>query len=613
MMKRNLLTLIAALLLCTTLHAQEKKRWTVTFHANETIASEGYLVNKKKAGKWKYYDPSGKLTHYITYKNDLRNGWEMYYLPDNDTLRLVYNRNDVPDSTYKEWDIDGRLITSGFYKNGKRDSTWNFWKAIPSTGQNWVWMVPTFTISVSPGSGQKNKPAPKYVDPGRLVKTATYKNDELDGPYAEYDLTTAQQLISGAYKAGRKNGAFIEMTKDRKGYMEYTWRNDTLVKEAELWDASGRQRKKEYELRDGVKYGSYREWYDYSAVEKLTGSYRNGLREGLFTEFNSAGKKKLTYTYVAGVLQGERCDYDANGNIETRGYLKNSMYDSTFTEFYETGEKYWEGRCRNGLFEGEFTAFYKSGIAKEKGFYSNDVREGTVYGFTTDGRRQFTAGYKNGMLHGLYLEYHENGNVFISQQFLNDTFAGTPTYFNEKGKPIVYIAQNANSNGPLRVDEPIEVVVRTSNISRYYNGGYTATPVPVKPDLPALLRKRANEVLEMNRQRATALPGEEWVEVSERAEFPGGMEAFRQFVQKNAMYPQVEREMGIQGSLFMKITIDKTGTLTAIELLKALPGSTYTAKEAERVLKNSPKWKPAKKNGRAVDDEFTIRFKFVLE
>lgn len=613
-MKQVLLVLSAALLLCLNLHAQDKKRWSVVYHDNESIASEGFLLNKKKSGKWKYYDRSGKLTHYITYKNDLRHGWEMYYLPDNDTLRLVYNRNDVPDSTFKEWDIDGRLITSGFYKNGKRDSTWNFWKAIPSTGQNFVWMVPTFTFAVTPAKGQKSKPAPKYVDPGRLVKTVTYKNDELDGPYAEYDVVSAQQLISGTYKAGKKNGAFIEQSKDRQSYKEYTYRNDTLVKEAELWNATGNQRKKEYEVLNGVKNGSYREWYDYSTVEKLTGSYRNGLREGVFTEFTSSGKKKLSYTYVAGVLQGERCDYDAKGNIETRAYLKNSMYDSTFTEFYETGEKYWEGRCRNGLFEGEFTAFYKNGITKEKGFYSNDVREGAVYGFTTDGRKQYSAGYKNGMLHGLYLEYHENGNVFISQQFLNDTFAGTPTFFNEKGKPIVYVAQNANSNDPFRVDEPIEVVIRQSNVLRIYGGGgYTTTPAPVKPDLPALLRKRANEVLEMNRQRATAPPGEVWVDVSERAEFPGGMESFRQYLVKNIRYPEMEREMGMQGSLYMKITIDKTGAVSVIEPLRELPGSPGITREATRVLKVLPRWKPAQKNGRAVDDEFTIRFKFVLE
>jgi antitoxin component YwqK of YwqJK toxin-antitoxin module len=612
-MKHNLLTLIAALLLCTALHAQDKKRWTVTFHPNETIASEGYLINKKKSGKWKYYDPSGKLTHYITYKNDLRSGWEMYYLPDMDTLRLVYNRNDVPDSTYKEWDIEGRLITSGFYKNGKRDSTWNFWKAIPSTGQTFVWVVPTFTIAVPPVKGQKSKPAPKYVDPGRLVKTATYKNDELDGPYAEYDVTTAQQLISGIYKAGKKNGPFIEASKDRNSYTENTYRNDTLVKVAELWDVSGRQRKKEYELRDGVKNGSYREWYDYSTVEKLTGSYRNGLREGLFTEFNNAGKKKLTYTYVAGVLQGERCDYDAKGNIETRGYLKNSMYDSTFTEYYETGEKAWEGRCRNGLFEGDFTAYYKNGIAKEKGFYSNDVREGTVYGFTTDGRKLYSAGYKSGMLHGLYLEYHDNGNVFISQQFLNDTFAGAPTFFNEKGKPIVYIAQKSTTSELLHVNELPEVVIRAYRVTLYYGSGYAPASPPVKPDLLANLRKRANDVLEMNRQRATALPGEEYIEVSETAEYPGGTESFRQYLQKNIRYPEMEREMGIEGNLYMKITIDKTGAVSVIEPLREIPGGIGITKEVTRVLKAMPAMKPAKKNGRAVDDEFTIRFKFVLE
>lgn len=612
---RILLTLLAACYLCTNLHAQEKKRWSVTYHENENIASEGYLVNKKKSGKWKYYDHSGKQTHFITYKNDLRNGWEMYYLPDRDTLRLTYYKDDLPDSTYKEWDADGRLITSGSYRNGKREGTWDYWKAIPSTGQTFVWLVPTITWTVSPIAGQKSKPAPKYVDPGRHVKSETYKNDELDGPFAEYDLVSGAQLVSGVYKAGKKNGPFIETSKDRTSFTERTYRNDTLVKEADLWDQTGTRRKREYELSNGIKNGSYREWHGYTDKEKITGTYRNGLRDGVFIEYNMAGKRHLSYTYKAGVLEGERCDYDSNGNIETRGYLKNSVYDSTFTEYYSGGAKYWEGTCRNGLFQGEYTAYHANGVVKEKGMYSNDVREGTVYGFTTDGRKYYSAGYKNGKLDGLYLEYHANGTVFISQQFSNDTFNGSPTFYNEKGRPIVLAkatdAKETKKN--YEVNEPIEVVISTGRSYYNYHGGSRIPEELIKPDLLARLRKDAAEVLEANTKPHSMVPGEEWIVVSENAEFPGGMETFVKYLVKNTHYPAMEREMGVQGSLYLKFTIDKTGALNNVEELKKVEGGPGLSKEAIRALKTSPAWKPAKKNGKPEYAEFIIRFKFVLQ
>ncbi|MBA4055045.1 MAG: hypothetical protein C0490_10060 [Marivirga sp.] len=82
------------------------------------------------------------------------------------------------------------------------------------------------------------------------------------------------------------------------------------------------------------------------------------------------------------------------------------------------------------------------------------------------------------------------------------------------------------------------------------------------------------------------------------------------FLQKNMKYPAVARRMSIEGSVFVSFVIDKEGVLSDIQVIKGI--SAECDKEALRVIKLMPPWKPGKQNGKAVRCRFVLPVKFKL-
>jgi protein TonB len=80
-----------------------------------------------------------------------------------------------------------------------------------------------------------------------------------------------------------------------------------------------------------------------------------------------------------------------------------------------------------------------------------------------------------------------------------------------------------------------------------------------------------------------------------KPEFPGGIAKFYNFVKNNYQAPD---EPGLKGKVFVQFTVEKDGSLTDIKVLRDVGFG--TGKEAERVLRKSPKWTPAEQNGKKV-------------
>lgn len=77
--------------------------------------------------------------------------------------------------------------------------------------------------------------------------------------------------------------------------------------------------------------------------------------------------------------------------------------------------------------------------------------------------------------------------------------------------------------------------------------------------------------------------------------FPGGIDAFYQFIGKNFKTPKVE---GLQGKVYVTFVIEKDGSIIDIKVLRDIGYG--TGEEAVRVLKECPKWNPGIQNGKAV-------------
>jgi protein TonB len=88
--------------------------------------------------------------------------------------------------------------------------------------------------------------------------------------------------------------------------------------------------------------------------------------------------------------------------------------------------------------------------------------------------------------------------------------------------------------------------------------------------------------------------------MEQKAQFKGGDKAFQRYVMDNFTYPARCQENGIGGSVLLRFVVDVDGSIVNIQVLEVSTKCPEFAKEAVRILKNSPRWIPGMYNGRFV-------------
>jgi protein TonB len=94
--------------------------------------------------------------------------------------------------------------------------------------------------------------------------------------------------------------------------------------------------------------------------------------------------------------------------------------------------------------------------------------------------------------------------------------------------------------------------------------------------------------------------------------FPGDDGAFLKYLRENMKYPEIEKEAGKQGTVFVSFTVEKDGSITDVKAVKEVAGAPGFTKEAIRLISQMPNWNPGKMNGRPVRIAITQPVKFVL-
>lgn len=99
--------------------------------------------------------------------------------------------------------------------------------------------------------------------------------------------------------------------------------------------------------------------------------------------------------------------------------------------------------------------------------------------------------------------------------------------------------------------------------------------------------------------------------VESEPEFPGGMEALYKYLAQNIKYPQLARENGITGKVYVTFVVEKDGSIANPRILRDIGGG--CGAEAIRVVKAMPKWSPGKQRGKAVRVQFNLPVNFNLK
>ena len=97
-------------------------------------------------------------------------------------------------------------------------------------------------------------------------------------------------------------------------------------------------------------------------------------------------------------------------------------------------------------------------------------------------------------------------------------------------------------------------------------------------------------------------------EVNPKPQFPGGEKAYKAYLQQNVKYPAEAMKRKLQGAVRVGFTVKADGTISNVKLERKV--HTLLDKEALRVVKAMPKWRPGYFEGKPVPVKMSLPVQF---
>ena len=96
-----------------------------------------------------------------------------------------------------------------------------------------------------------------------------------------------------------------------------------------------------------------------------------------------------------------------------------------------------------------------------------------------------------------------------------------------------------------------------------------------------------------------------------KKEYPDGQAGLSQYLSDNIRYPVIAEENGVQGRVICTFVVERDGSITDIKVVNSVDPS--LDKEAVRLLRKMPKWKPGMEKGTPVRVKYTCPVTFRLQ
>jgi TonB family protein len=96
--------------------------------------------------------------------------------------------------------------------------------------------------------------------------------------------------------------------------------------------------------------------------------------------------------------------------------------------------------------------------------------------------------------------------------------------------------------------------------------------------------------------------------------YSGGTDEMREFLKKNLKYPEVAKEQGFEGTVFVDFVVDDKGRVREVMATDVVGEDVDLSlkEESVRVVASMPLWKPGTQHGKAVDTSFSIPITFEI-
>ena len=385
-------------------------------------ATGSYYTNERrgntteKHGKWLFYSYDGILEEERNYYRNRIHGIQTIYFPTKKIKQQTYFTFNVPDSSFKEWNEDGKLITSGNYDLGSPDGIWEYYyengkkKSTEEVINDTVYLRVFFendslhTQTIKDGNGFITS----FYTTGITKELYTFKNGLKTGLFEE---RTANGMlsISGYFNDGKKDSIWQFYSYLGNIDKKIAYKNDSLDGEYLVYyEDQSINTKGNY--KNGVKTGVWT-WNYINGKTEMIGSFENDLQHGNWIYYFDNRQVSYTANFDRNKKVGEWVFYFKDGAIERKGTYLNDEKNGLWETWYENGSKLMTGNYKNGKEEGEWSNFWEKNVLKNKSTFKNGQLNGKWYSYTPDKVLVCSGKYKNGLKISAWNEYFNNGKL----------------------------------------------------------------------------------------------------------------------------------------------------------------------------------------------------------
>lgn len=284
--------------------------WVKSWKSTGNLLYRGHFKNGVPAGKWERYFDDGFLMAIEDHVKDTTVVDVTYYHRDGVTEmskgRYVKKQKE---GNWKLWNEQGVLLADENFKDSLNDGTCKYFYPNGS-----VLKVENYK------SGLKDGGFIEYYENGKKRAEGSCLHDEKDGPYKSY-YESGNAETEGRYVKGLQDGTWYYSYKTGKPEVTMVYRMGKEVKRRyengifkEYYDSG--IPKSEYSYENGLKDGSFTDWYDKGQYVQVPGTKEDQENGIVYREKLEGTQIKVHGDYLDDKLEGEVIYYRENGSVE---------------------------------------------------------------------------------------------------------------------------------------------------------------------------------------------------------------------------------------------------------------------------------------------------------
>ena len=226
---------------------------------------------------------------------------------------------------------------------------------------------------------------------------------------------------------------------------------------------------------------------------------------------------------------------------------------------------------------------------------TGEIMQGDVSGFTTF---EIRAVDKKGRIQGSSIRYTKTGRAVESTDYIKGEKNGEYERYNPLGNVMISGVYEKNKKvGAWATMDMKGDIIQVTDYGVKGDKEQTFDTFSWAEDMIDLPDSLANKAV--------------FFSVEEKSTFPGGPKKWSEFLVSNLRYPVEAKRYGHQGNVFFRFTVLKNGLVVNPVIAKSPHPS--LSKEALRIIRMSPNWEPALKDGKPVDSQVEMRLVFRLK